>query len=428
MRVKERMEDMHEGTPESRHQYIQGSRPKVTVSNVFGDINRGGAAITARTIRAALDLGADVAGISIDDKDPAVTHPHTTASFPDVPLLRAPLSVRPGPLPGARQVLLSLYYLARPRGRRLPEALRRVAASDVVVSKGGYVFVNRAGLRPLMRMWVTVYPLVFARRLGIPTVAFPTSISPQTNPASRLLNGWLLRGMAAVFPRDPLSADAARQLGVASERLHELPDIVLGSPQPAEDQTAALCDAYGVRPGRFAVMTIQLKDRGAKRPHELELLAQTGRKLLEHPDVDRILVVDQAGDPSDSADLAASIGEGARLVTDDRSPEDLIALYAGARVSVCCRLHAAIFSLIGGTPSVAVSVTPLKAEGVYATLGLPPTWVVTVDELDRLWDTVSSVLVAESPDRAAIRRAVADTAGTMTALTEALQQVVAKTA
>lgn len=372
----------------------QDSEPvrRIVVSNLFGDINRGGAAITAETIEVAQATGARVAGISIQRVDPETSHPHTRARFPEVPIYVAPLTARPGPLRGLRQTLRSLGYLARPYAEGLPEGLDAVRKSDLVISKGGYVFVDRSSLKNLMAMWSTVFPLVYAIRIGVPVVAFPTSVSPQRHWGSKTLSRWLLPRISTLFARDPLSARAARNLGVADDVIVEVPDIVLGMDPPDEADIERQCSSVGVEPGRFATFTVQLRDRAANRPREFAALAQVAAAVLAHPKIEVVLVVDQAGDSRDSAELVHLIGDRARLVDDNLSPADLVALYGGSALTVACRLHSAIFSLVAGTPAVAVSVTPLKAEGVYASLDLPSHWVVPIDDVDHLGAVVAEVL------------------------------------
>ncbi|WP_203568560.1 polysaccharide pyruvyl transferase family protein, partial [Aestuariimicrobium ganziense] len=335
----------------------------------------------------------------------------------------APLAARPGPFRGARQTLKSLYFLARPGARSLPEALREVKRSAVVVSKGGYVFVDRKSARDLLSMWSTVFPLVFAHRVGVPVAAFPTSISPQEHRGSRWLNRWLLSRMELVFPRDPLSAAAARHLGASEAAVVEVPDIVLGMAPPNDRAVAEVCLRTGVRRGGFATMTVQLKNRGDRRDHDLAALHRTADALLARPEVETVLVINQAGDDRDSRDLVALIGPGARLAGADLSPEELVALYAGSVLTVACRLHSAIFALVAGTPAIAVSVTPLKAEGVYASVGLPSEWVVPIDDVDRAPGLVDQVLAHPAATRERIRSAVASTATRLAPVSERLTEL-----
>jgi polysaccharide pyruvyl transferase WcaK-like protein len=52
------------------------------------------------------------------------------------------------------------------------------------------------------------------------------------------------------------------------------------------------------------------------------------------------------------------------------SPEELLRIYGGARYSISIRLHAAIFSLISGTPAIAISYWSYKTAGIMKMLGM----------------------------------------------------------
>jgi polysaccharide pyruvyl transferase WcaK-like protein len=80
--------------------------------------------------------------------------------------------------------------------------------------------------------------------------------------------------------------------------------------------------------------------------------------------------------------VAGELGDHASVVSADLSPESLVAIYGGARMTLACRLHSAIFSLVAGTKAVVVSLDGRKSEGVYASLGLPAEWVVTQNPHD----------------------------------------------
>lgn len=373
--------------------------PRIIVSNVFGDVNRGGAAITAQTIRVAHAVGARVIGVTINDgADAGRTHPHTSATFPDVRLVESGLAVRPGPLTGLRRTLKSLYYLVFATRVDLPVGLAAIAHSDLVISKGGYVFVDRASGKAFLRLWSTVYPLVFARRLGIATMAFPTSIGRHRHLMSRLLCRWVLSGMELVAPRDPLSRQAAEILGVPAAIVHEFPDIVFGMDPPAAAAVRHQCAALGLTPGRYITMTVVLPPDQVERERLTRTLAETAAALRRDPRVDRIVLVDQAGDTSATALLAGRLKGDCLVVDADLSPESLIALYGGSLLTVACRLHSAIFSFVAGTPAVAVSISPDKAEGVFASLGLPTHWVVTRAQADKLPDRALEV-IRDAPPR-----------------------------
>lgn len=401
------------------------SSPRIVVSNMFGDINRGGAAITSETIRIAKSIGADVVGVSVSRRPPEETHPFTRASHPDVEILPAPIKPRRGPLQGLRHSIQLASYLMRPNGRHLPIALQRINQSDMVISKGGFVFVNRASVKELLAMWSTVFPLVYARRVGKPVVAFPTSISSHPAMGSRLLTRWLLSGMKAVFARDPISAEAATDLGVPQPVLKQAPDVVFGLEPPDAEFTARFLQSLGLVRGRFVAISPRLSRLGTCVVEDLRPLKQAVDDLIASEAVDRVVIVDQAEDRQDSEEVAALFDQDAVTVLGQRmSPAELVALYSGARLTIAFRLHAAIFSLVGGTPAIAVSVDPLKAEGVFASLGLPAPWVLGPTNLEQLSNRTSAILQGEAGARAVVRAAVDEAAGRLSCLSDVIRELV----
>ena len=370
----------------------------VVVSNLFGDLNRGGAAITAETIRVARRHGASVVGISVVDDPSERSHSHTVRAFPNLQLTGPGLAVRPGPLAGLRRVAKSFYWLVRPSAAN-SDACRAIARADLVVSKGGYVFVDRANVGALLSMWSTTFPLIFARRVGVPTMAFPTSAGPHTHLGSRLLTRWLMSGMTAFFARDPLSATTARTVA-PSAHVVETPDIVLGMEPPTDEEVLTECRRRNLVPGTFAVMTARLPRRG-DREEVMKALVDTAVRLDADERIEKVVLVDQADDLEDTRNLAALLEGvvGCEVITESLSPAELVALYGGAIVTVACRLHCAIFSLVAGTPSLAVSIDPLKAEGVYASLSLPKDWVLSRERVSDLPATADRLLQVDLRQR-----------------------------
>ena len=399
-------------------------RPTIVVGNLFGDINRGGAAITGETLRIAQSTGARVVGISVQDHPSERTHPHTMADFPDVTLVGSGLRVAAGPMAGLRRVIKSLYWLTFP-SRATSASCREIVASDLVISKGGYVFVDRASMTALFSMWCTTFPLIFARRVGVPTMTFPTSAGPQKHLGSRLLARWLISNMTVFFARDPISAQTARELVRQNGHVVEVPDIVLGMDPPPPEAVESMCARLGIVNGAFATVTVRLPRTGP-RDEVLRAMAGSAQVLAKNDEVKHVVLIDQAEDRADTEALAAELASVCDVVVvgENLSPSELIALYGGSRMTVACRLHSAIFSLVAGTPAVAVSVDPLKAEGVYQSLDLPSDWVVPLAEIERLPATVQAAFGGRELDRATIRQAVQRVASRLEAVHEAVRDVV----
>ena len=375
---------------------VQTQNRVVVVSNVFGDVNRGGAAITAQTLRMVLTVATDVVGIGIGaDVDPPKTHRHTRERFPNIPILESPIRVPAGRFEGLRSFMKSIRYLANPSPRRSPASLTWLRHASLVVSKGGHVYVERPSLRSVLSLWSTAFPVIFAQRVGIPTMTSPTSVGPFHSRTSRLVNRFILSRMAFVVVRDPISRRHAMELGLRETQVIQLPDIAFSMAPPTAEKVQRMCSGLGVEPGRFVAMTVRLLAGGGGDMARLQsALVRSVHAVLRHADVDRVLLIDQAGDGAASAAVAQDTGGAVSVVSADLSPEDLVAVYGGARLTIACRLHSAIFSLVGGTKTVVVSLDGKKSEGVFASLGLPGDWVVTMQphDLERLPHLVEHLL------------------------------------
>lgn len=351
---------------------------QISVTNVFSDINRGGAAITAETVRASYLAADTVVAITVEDLPDQMTHGHTIRAFPDLRLLGPALRVRKGLLGGLEAFLRSIVYLAFPNSRYVPSSLRALRSSSLVISKGGHVFVNRTG-RALLAQWCTTFPVLYALRQGVPVVTAPTSVGPFDNWWSRELNRYTLRRLACVVTRDPLSTRCALELGLPADRVAELPDIAFSMPAPTVSDVNQAAQSYGLGVGRFIAMTVRLPTSGPERTLLKQALVFAANTAMEHPTVDKVALVVQANDFTDTLEIADLLGESAVVISDNLAPDELVALYGGARLTVACRLHSAIFSAISGTPPLAVSLDGTKTEGVFASLGIPKGWVYRLD-------------------------------------------------
>jgi colanic acid/amylovoran biosynthesis protein len=360
---------------------IAGDVPRsVVITNVFADDNRGGAAITAATIdtvhEAFPEANVSLLAIGSDPDRLPVSHRHTCHRYPDVEVLPAPLPVASGGrVAGLRSALATLAVIAAP-GRARSRSTRALVDAGLIVSKGGHVFVERETLRGVLSLWMTVWPLVLGWRLGIPTVVFCSSVGPYATRASRILNSFVLRRVSLILARDPLSHEAAVQLGVAPSRVVEVPDSVFGFEPPSQDETGAVVRQLGLEESTFGVLTVRRVGDRSTTDAFLDDLAMAARTALRAGLVDRLVVVVQVDGPT-ATDLPVSqrlvdaVGDPrVTLIDDDLSPRELMALYAAASFVVGTRMHSTIFAMVAGTPAVAIAVRGAKARGIYRGLGI----------------------------------------------------------
>jgi colanic acid/amylovoran biosynthesis protein len=350
---------------------------RVAICAVYPDDNRGSAALTAAAIRAVTEAFDNpsvslIAAHTLHDKQP---YRHTRGTFPDVELLPPAIPVGSGPLAGVRAVVKSLFILLRPRP--VAPTIQRIMEADIVMSRGGVVFVDHGSLPRLLSFWLTVFPLVLARRLDKPAVIYSTTIGPFEHRSYRILNRWLLRRVTLVFARDPLSFSEALSMGLKPPQLEPVPDSVFRFLPSASGKAQSLQRRYGIPvAGRFGVATVRQRDEDHSTEDDgfLHAVATVISTLLGSGVIDRFAVVVQVdgsgvSDVERSLELVERIGDKrAVLVRDDLPPEGLMTLYGAAEFVIGCRLHSAVLALVAGTPALVPSFR--KSVGVLESLGL----------------------------------------------------------
>lgn len=363
---------------------------KVAVANAFPDDNKGGAAVTAATVDAIRDAFGDceVGLIAVRDGDLAHRFRHTRARHRSVRVLPPPLPVGARLFAGAQTVLKSLIHLWRRPNLEMPPAFQYLLTADLVVSKGGHYFVEQSTLRGLFGLWMTAYPMAFAARHGTPTVISGATVGPLQGRGSKLVNGFVLRRMDLVMVRDPASRTECLALGLDGSKVVTLCDSAFYLRPPGDDARRRTLERLGLDGVRFAAVTVRDMPRG-QRDRLYEQLWSVLQAMVGDGLIDRVVVIVQVGRPEDAgrtarrdgriqegSDLACSRDFVARfaeheamLMSEDLSPEELVGVYAGASFTIACRLHSAILSLLGSTPSFPVAVVP-KVVNVFDGLGL----------------------------------------------------------
>jgi polysaccharide pyruvyl transferase WcaK-like protein len=384
---------------------------RVVISNVFGDENRGGTAITSVAISMFESRcpGASISLIPIVSAGAttAHTHRHTARHHPSVEILEPVIRDRKGRLRRLFMVVESLALLARPPHRTRAE-IRRIADAGVVVGKGGQVFKMRNSAGSLLGFWSDVYPLLLARRLHVPAAVFSVTIGPYAarSPAARLAS-FVLRRLQLVVVRDERSAIAARELGVDPKRIRLAPDSVFAVRPPTLEELGSVGSLVHEPAGRFACVTVlPWKEFDDVTDVVLDAL----RAALDGGHIDEVLVVVQTTeDRSPSERLIDRAADSRfRLIADDLSPWQLAALYHDARFVVAGRMHSAILALVAGTPAHPIRPRGLdKASEMLDAVGLAD-FVCVVDASHRPLEASSEelrVLVGRDCDEADAVRA-----------------------
>lgn len=386
---------------------------KVIVSNIFGDGNRGGAAITAQAIGAVREAfpACLVVGILVRDEKAEFTYRHTMKRFPEVEFLPPPFVASEGHLGGLAAASRSLVTLAFPRLGRNNVVLEQLRGAEMVVGRGGYIFFQRRGFRDLLSLWLTTFPLTFAARCGIPTVVHAGSVGPFDSRSSRVLCGFILRKASLVLPRDAMSFNCCRQLGMHPDHLEQVPDSVFAFDPPSASVVEEVARRLCLDDGPFAAFTIH-REPGTEEVEEafLRNFEDLARRLLGAGVVKRlVLALQVGGDRAATEEFARRLADPrVSIMRDDLSVEDMIAFYANAACTIGTRLHSTIFSLLSGTPAFPISASGVKADGVFRSIGLGE-WVLPYPNFSSADASklIQEVLISAGAGRQRVAAAVA---------------------
>jgi polysaccharide pyruvyl transferase WcaK-like protein len=288
-------------------------------------------------------------------------------------------------------LLESMEVLTRASSANSP-GLERIRAAGMVVGKGGQVFKMRRSAGSLLGFWLDVLPLLAARRLRVPAALFSVTIGPyEQRSISKWLASRVLRRLQFVVVRDQRSADVARELGVAPGRLRVAPDSVFAIRLPTQAERDSVARLTEPGAGRYGVVTVL----PWKQFDEVAtVVIRAVRVALDEGRVDQIVVVVQTTTDLEASERFVSMAhdERVRLVGDELSPGELMALYARARFVVAGRMHSAILALVAGTPAHPIRPKGLdKASEMLDVVGLAD-FVCQVDSTARPLDASSDHL------------------------------------
>jgi polysaccharide pyruvyl transferase WcaK-like protein len=368
----------------------------VVLVNHWHDDNRGDSAITYGTLmlldKAWPDRPLVLHILNTDAEYHLHATRHVRRAFPKV--TTRPSLVPTPPASGAR--LSTLVWFARTcwlalrlAADRPPAELADLRDAHAVCLLGGSnLFVQgRQRAMGLARLLQLLAPAIVAQRRGVPTYLLGHTIGPLRGRSARRLARSVLRRATLITVREQHSAALLAGFGVSRAKYRVAPDLAFGL-TPSKAESEAVLERYGLKGVRFLALSVRQHpydgtDATDRLAAEVEEFA---RRALRERLVDRIAVVAQALGPTPVEDdrgisrrLAVAIGNGAIFVEEDLSPTELTGIYAGAAAVVAVRLHAAILSMAGGVPAMAISYFTSKTEGVFEFMGMPDMWCEFAD-------------------------------------------------
>ncbi len=232
--------------------------------------------------------------------------------------------------------------------------LKAVKASDLVISTGGHHFTNwfsREGVSPLF------FDLAIAEIFGKRIVLWSQTIGELqfSNPANARFINRLMQKADSIYIRDEGSVAELEQAGVEMSRIHETEETVFGADAGSWTPPSQRQPVVGI-----SVYTGSLRDAEA---HETYTAAMSG--LLDHVTARgyRVLFLPmqlkgQKGDDRGVIQRIIAMSRQAgqvEMLEADIPTRDHLQQVRGCRLFIGHKTHSIIFSLVTGTPVLAIS-------------------------------------------------------------------------
>ncbi len=267
---------------------------------------------------------------------------------------------------------------------RQKEACDLLKSADLVMTAPGG-FILDAHLNVISMLLEIVIPKMHGKKV----LLSPQSIGPIRSGILKFLVSKALDGCDTICVREPISMDFVQEeLKLPSSRVVRMIDLAFFH-NDSERRLAQriLNDEFGIRPGeRFIAATVvqwnfpHHRDPAALRRRYLQAVGDALSRAAEKHDA-KILILNQVSEDLTNAQAVKEIvGSRCLIDTEDRTPAVMRGMFFHATLSVTSRFHSCIFSLLEGTPSIAISYV-WKTEGIMQELDLSD-WVHSIETVE----------------------------------------------
>lgn len=279
--------------------------------------------------------------------------------------------------------------------RRHKRAWLALAASDLVIAKGGSYLYSYGGARYLVFLFRMLLVPMIAARMGKDILYFGHSIGPVQGTMSRRFTRVALRKANAILLRERLSVSYVMEnLCVEGPAIDLIPDLAfLDAPRELVPSTGDILDREGVRRRRekpVVGVTVRTWEFPGSRNPRMRL-AQYKAGIVE---IINFLKTDFGATivfvPHCLEDLpfAAEIGSELKdssdvhWLTRDYSLKELKDVLGALSVLVGTRIHSNILALTQSTPVVPIAYEKHKSYGIMEMAGLDSEHIFDISELD----------------------------------------------
>ncbi len=391
---------------------------KITIVYGLPDTNSGGSALGISLIKVLKSHfpGCRINYVSSHSRKDLIekAYPFIKARYPEVAILPYPLMARADSydIKGkycsklkkvlwALKTVFSVIFVIFPSLKN-NKTLDEIKDSSLIVGRGTNIFYDKRGglvksIQSVVAQYWLCFPLLMAWRYNKPYIIYAQSFGPLHNPINRLLIRFVFNKAFLVLPREELSRDYLRNvIKINNDKIRLVPDSVFSLEPPNTESIKKICQTYSLPYKRYLVLIVrQLMNEGDNVANRFSILRNVFNYLKSNNVIEKCVIVTQCNrfeeydgfenDSKISNELFKYLREGSSnsvdLIDKLLSPDELLCLYGGARYVITFRLHSAIFSLISGTPTLAISYWGFKTKGIMKMLGLSSR-AIDVDRLE----------------------------------------------
>ena len=244
--------------------------------------------------------------------------------------------------------------------------LRTLLRSDALVFGGGSLLQDGTSTRSLLYYLGVIRTAQLFKK---PVMIYANGIGPITKPANARRVKRALDAAAVITLRDERSRDELCKMGVMRNDIYITGDPVFTTEFPNEQARRELIESLGLKPDeQFIAVSIRPWKAVPSLVTELARFCDLVAEELKLGVV--FLPMQTAVDGAFSREVAAKMKQPFIIPTRELSPNELLGIFAEARLVLSMRLHALIFAARAGTPSLGIDIDP-KLRAFLDTLELP---------------------------------------------------------
>ena len=315
------------------------------------------------------------------------------------------------------------------RGRQA-EGIRKLAQTDIIISKGGsYLTSQNRSLRQAISLFTMLYPFLFAIRYSRPCVIFSQSLGPVHGRINHFLFHQILKKVNKIYIREDLCLkeyESVQKLNL-NNKMKVIPDTAFYYEAPSVDW----CGSSGFQRALAKFDSVQLKigitlvdhafkyisdaaERDARKSAYVKSIldfvsyanSTYGAQIHIFPQVSVNNSHEGHNDIILSRIIVDSCNEDARknlyFHDDDFSPTELRELYRHMDIFIGTRLHSVIFATSCGCPSINISYHGTKSQGIFNRFQSLENSVISIDDITS--DELITKMDYLMANRAEIRR------------------------